>query len=44
AQGRTPETSLTARRSPGAAADLCLETLRARWRTLTQPTSDPDPR
>ncbi|AIC09437.1 argininosuccinate lyase [Xylella fastidiosa subsp. sandyi Ann-1] len=44
AQDRTPETSLTARRSPGAAADLCLETLRARWHTLTQPTSDPDPR
>ncbi|AXI82770.1 argininosuccinate lyase [Xylella taiwanensis] len=39
AQGRTPEGSLTARVSPGAAADLCLDALHARWQTLVQPTS-----
>ncbi|MFN3310607.1 MAG: argininosuccinate lyase, partial [Thermomonas sp.] len=30
-QGRTPEGSLAARTSPGAAADLRLQALRARW-------------
>jgi argininosuccinate lyase len=33
-QGRTPEGSLAARVSPGAAADLCLHLLRARWEAL----------
>jgi argininosuccinate lyase len=33
-QGRTPEDSLAARTSPGAAADLQLEVLRARWDAL----------
>ncbi len=33
-QGRTPETSLAARTSPGAAADLRLDALNARWREL----------
>lgn len=33
-QGRTPEGSLAARVSPGAAADLRLDTLRARWDAL----------
>ena len=33
--GRTPESSLAARVSPGAAADLRLEELRARWEALT---------
>jgi len=33
-QGRTPESSLTARVSPGAAADLRLDKLRARWQTV----------
>lgn len=33
-QGRTPEGSLAARVSPGAAADLQLEVLRARWEAL----------
>jgi len=33
-QGRTPESSLTARVSPGAAADLRLDELRARWQTV----------
>ena len=33
-QGRTPEASLAARVSPGAAADLRLEELQARWATL----------
>jgi argininosuccinate lyase len=33
-QGRTPEGSLAARVSPGAAADLRLEVLRARWEGL----------
>ncbi len=33
-QGRTPEGSLAARTSPGAAADLRLELLRARWNVL----------
>ena len=33
-QGRTPEGSLSARVSPGAAADLQLEVLRARWEAL----------
>jgi argininosuccinate lyase len=33
-QGRTPEGSLAARVSPGAAADLQLEVLRARWEGL----------
>jgi argininosuccinate lyase len=32
--GRTPESSLAARVSPGAAADLRLDELRERWRTL----------
>ncbi|MDR6992399.1 argininosuccinate lyase [Luteimonas sp. 3794] len=33
-QGRTPEGSLAARTSPGGAADLRLDTLRARWDAL----------
>ena len=33
-QGRTPEGSLAARTSPGAAADLRLDELRTRWNTL----------
>ncbi|MCW0371504.1 argininosuccinate lyase [Xanthomonas sacchari] len=33
-QGRTPEGSLAARVSPGAAADLRLDELQARWRAL----------
>ena len=33
-QGRTPEGSLAARVSPGAAADLRLDELRARWAAL----------
>ena len=33
-QGRTPEGSLAARTSPGAAADLRLDVLRARWEAL----------
>ena len=33
-QGRTPEGSLAARVSPGAAADLRLDALRARWEAL----------
>ena len=33
-EGRTPESSLTARVSPGAAADLRLQDLRARWAEL----------
>lgn len=33
-QGRTPEGSLAARVSPGAAADLQLDVLRARWEAL----------
>ena len=33
-QGRTPEASLAARVSPGAAADLQLDVLRARWEAL----------
>jgi len=33
-QGRTPEASLAARVSPGAAADLRLEELQARWAAL----------
>jgi argininosuccinate lyase len=33
-QGRTPEGSLAARVSPGAAADLRLEVLRERWQAL----------
>ncbi|QIL20914.1 argininosuccinate lyase [Thermomonas sp. HDW16] len=33
-QGRTPEGSLAARTSPGAAADLRLDELRMRWDTL----------
>ena len=33
-QGRTPEGSLVARTSPGAAADLRLDELRMRWDTL----------
>ncbi|MBC6941602.1 MAG: argininosuccinate lyase [Xanthomonadales bacterium] len=32
--GRTPEASLAARVSPGAAANLCLPELRERWRRL----------
>ena len=34
-QGRTPEGSLAARTSPGGAADLRLDILRARWDALT---------
>lgn len=34
-QGRTPEGSLAARTSPGAAADLRLDVLRERWQALT---------
>ncbi|HZF98081.1 MAG TPA: argininosuccinate lyase [Pseudoxanthomonas sp.] len=34
AEGRTPASSLAARVSPGAAADLRLDQLRARWRAL----------
>ena len=33
-RGRTPEQSLAARTSPGAAADLCLDELRVRWEKL----------
>ena len=33
-QGRTPESSLAARTSPGSAADLRLNVLRARWNEL----------
>src|SRR5690606_40798455 len=33
-QGRTPEGSLAARVSPGAAADLRVDALRARWEAL----------
>ena len=33
-QGRTPEGSLAARTSPGAASDLCLAELEARWAAL----------
>ena len=33
-QGRSPEGSLAARTSPGAAADLRLDVLRSRWETL----------
>ena len=33
-QGRTPEGSLAARTSPGAAADLRLDALRQRWQAL----------
>ncbi|KAG1214389.1 hypothetical protein G6F35_010178 [Rhizopus arrhizus] len=33
-QGRTPEGSLAARVSPGSAADLRLDELRARWQAL----------
>ena len=36
-QGRTPEGSLAARTSPGAAADLRLDELRTRWNTLDKP-------
>lgn len=36
-EGRTPESSLAARVSPGAAADLRLEVLRDRWNALGQP-------
>ena len=35
-EGRTPESSLAARVSPGAAADLRLDTLRDRWNLLVQ--------
>ncbi|MCW4453931.1 argininosuccinate lyase [Flavobacterium sp. MXW15] len=35
-QGRTPEGSLAARVSPGAAADLRLEELQARWAALSR--------
>ena len=34
--GRTPEASLAARVSPGAAADLRLDELRSRWEALTR--------
>ena len=33
-EGRTPESSLAARTSPGAGADLRLDQLRARWQAL----------
>ena len=33
-EGRTPESSLAARTSPGAAADLRLDELRSRWESL----------
>ena len=33
-QGRSPEGSLAARTSPGAAADLRLDELRSRWEAL----------
>lgn len=36
--GRTPESSLAARVSPGAAADLRLGDLRSRWESLNEPT------
>ena len=36
-EGRTPESSLAARVSPGAAADLRLDELRARWGGLQSP-------
>ncbi len=36
-EGRTPESSLAARVSPGAAADLRLDELRARWAELHSP-------
>ena len=36
-QGRTPEGSLAARVSPGAASDLRLEELQARWQALSPP-------
>ena len=36
-EGRTPESSLAARVSPGAAADLRLDLLRDRWNLLVQP-------
>lgn len=35
-QGRTPEGSLAARTSPGAAAELRLDVLRARWQALPE--------
>lgn len=35
--GRTPESSLAARVSPGAAADLRLGDLRSRWESLNEP-------
>ena len=35
-QGRTPEGSLAARTSPGAAADLRLDALHARWKSLDE--------
>ena len=35
-QGRTPEGSLAARVSPGAAADLRLDALKARWQALAR--------
>ena len=35
-QGRTPEDSLAARTSPGGAADLRLDELRARWNALDE--------
>lgn len=38
-QGRTPEGSLAARTSPGAAADLRLQVLRARWDALDMPAA-----
>jgi len=36
-EGRTPESSLAARVSPGAAADLRLDELRERWKALMLP-------
>ncbi len=38
-QGRTPEGSLAARTSPGAAVDLCLQAVRARWDALGMPAA-----
>jgi argininosuccinate lyase len=35
-QGRTPESSLAARTSPGAGADLQIDVLRERLRSLEQ--------
>lgn len=42
-EGRTPESSLAARVSPGAAADLRLDTLRDRWNALGQSQEPQNP-